>query len=326
MIRNWGKRLIVLAASLGMAGFGLMTAGASTAMAAGPYPNAVIYSGQGLTADGSGGYDLGTETCGVANGAEVDGPYLLWVLTAPRATHADITGPWGTAAMTKYGNGAFKYVSDFYNLSTLPDGVTATYDGTAKNVQLTISHGCQPAQNLWYWEIDNGNFGLADGGVWWWTLQNAGPFTGTYKNYGYADAGVLMDLGPLSSLPSSGITFTGTGDIKANIWISDGSMAYTPGYYSSVNFSYGFESASGSGSFWMQTGPLPGQQSVANLQSYYAGQGSDPEVYAWVGAVYTGGISPASVSVSSVNGNPVTNGNVSITPSGDLSTVTVDIH
>lgn len=111
------------------------------------YGNSVVYSGQGLVADGFGGYDLQTEICGVANGAEVDGPYLLWVLTASSATAADITGPWGTAAMTRNGNGngAYKFVSHWYDPSTLaPGGVVATYNGRPKNAQLVISHGCRP--------------------------------------------------------------------------------------------------------------------------------------------------------------------------------------
>jgi hypothetical protein len=108
------------------------------------FSNKVTYSGQGLIADGFGGYDLQTEICGVANGADVDGPYLLWVLTATGATNADITGPWGTAPMIKSGNGTFKYVSGWYAPSTLPGNVTATYDGRPKNAQLVISHGCRP--------------------------------------------------------------------------------------------------------------------------------------------------------------------------------------
>jgi hypothetical protein len=111
------------------------------------YANSVTYSGQGLLADGFGGYDLITEICGVANGADVDGPYLLWVLTATGAKNADITGPWGTATMTKFGNGTFKYISAWFSPSTLPGNVTATYDGKAKNAQLTISHGCRPLGN-----------------------------------------------------------------------------------------------------------------------------------------------------------------------------------
>jgi len=114
-----------------------------SATSANAYANSVTYSGQGLVADGAGGYDLKSEICGVENGAEVDGPYLLWVLTANGASNADITGPWGTASMTKSGGGAFKYVSAAYPLGDLIGAVTATYDGTAKNVQLVISHGCE---------------------------------------------------------------------------------------------------------------------------------------------------------------------------------------
>jgi hypothetical protein len=111
-------------------------------------PGQVIYSGQGLTADGFGGYDLNQEVCGVENGAEVNGPYLLWVLTAFNATTASITGPWGTATMTQSGNGAFKYVSGWYAPATLPGNVSATFNGTG-NAQLVISHGCRPSGNGW---------------------------------------------------------------------------------------------------------------------------------------------------------------------------------
>ena len=108
------------------------------------YANGVSYTGQGLIADGFGGYDLRTELCGIANGADADGPYLLWVMTATGAKNADITGPWGTVPMTKTGNGTFKYISGWYDPSTLPGAVVGTYDGKAKNTQLVISHGCRP--------------------------------------------------------------------------------------------------------------------------------------------------------------------------------------
>ena len=131
--------IILLAATVALAG--LIVGGV---LAAGAYANSVTYSGQGLIADGFGGYDLRTELCGVANGADANGPYLLWVLTATGANNADITGPWGTASMTKFGSGTFKYVSGWYDPITLPGNVTATYDGKAKNAQLVISHGCRP--------------------------------------------------------------------------------------------------------------------------------------------------------------------------------------
>ena len=113
------------------------------------YANLVTYSGQGLTCTDS--CDLkAAQICGVENGADRDGAYLLWVLTATGASNADITGPWGTATMTKSGNGTFKYISDFYDLDTLIGKVSATYDGKAKNAQLVISHGCLPQESCDY--------------------------------------------------------------------------------------------------------------------------------------------------------------------------------
>jgi hypothetical protein len=123
---------------------GILAVSPGVAFAVGPYPNSVTYSGQGLIADGFGGYDLQTEICGIANGADADGPYLLWVLTAPSANNADITGPWGTATMTQSGGGTYKYISAWYSPSTLPSNVRATYDGRVRNAQLVISHGCRP--------------------------------------------------------------------------------------------------------------------------------------------------------------------------------------
>jgi len=137
-MKKYGMVVLVLA----LLAFNIMPAFA--------YANSVSYRGQGLLADGFGGYDLATELCGVANGAEVDGPYLLWVLTATKSDNADITGPWGTATMIKFGNGTFKYVSAWYDPSTLPGTVSATYDGNTKNAQLVISHGCRPfTQGAW---------------------------------------------------------------------------------------------------------------------------------------------------------------------------------
>jgi hypothetical protein len=114
-----------------------------TGAAASAYANSVTYRGQGLTND-EGTWLVNNEVCGIAEGAESDDPYLLWVLTATGANNADITGPWGKADMTKTGNGTFKYVSGWYDPSTLPGNVSATYDGKAKNAQLVISHGCPP--------------------------------------------------------------------------------------------------------------------------------------------------------------------------------------
>jgi hypothetical protein len=194
------------------------------------YANSVSYRGQGLFGDGFGGYDLQTELCGVANGAEVDGPYLLWVLTATGAKKADITGPWGTAEMTKFGNGVFKYVSGWYDPSTLPGNVTATYDGKPKNVQLVISHGCRPFTNgAW---CSPGFWKNARSGA--WTLVGIGSnalFNDTVYDYWYGATfaenptldNVLSDASTYSGPPLAGTSgyalnaFNATGAYLTNL-------------------------------------------------------------------------------------------------------------
>lgn len=212
----------------------LMALISSTVLAAGIYANSVTYSGQGLIGDGFGGYDLIEEICGVANGADVDGPYLLWVLTATGAKHADITGPWGTVAMTKYGNGSFKYISSWYDPSTLPGNVSATYDGKAKNVQLTISHGCRPFnEGAWcspgFWR--NARVGA-------WTLVGHSPtelFNSTVYEYWY---GATFSADPtlitvLNNPPTySGPPFPGTSGYALNAFNATGAFLTNniPGY------------------------------------------------------------------------------------------------
>jgi hypothetical protein len=137
------KSLLASAVVLGLVACGGSEGGLGVEQSA--YTNAVTFTGQGLIADGFGGYDLQTEICGLANGADADGPYLLWVLTATGATAADIAFFNGTPIqMVKTGNGTFKYVSPWYDPSTLPYNVVATYSGKVKNAQLVISHGCRP--------------------------------------------------------------------------------------------------------------------------------------------------------------------------------------
>ena len=134
------------------------------AVFAGAYSNSVTYGGQGLINEGENGYDLVTELCTIAGGGDVDGPYLLWVLTATGAKNADITGPFGTVPMVKTGNGTFKYVSGWWAPPSLPGNVSATYDGKVKNAQLVISHGCRPFTNgAW---CSPGFWGNATDGAW----------------------------------------------------------------------------------------------------------------------------------------------------------------
>lgn len=115
--------------------------------------NTVTYRGQGLIADGFGAFALQTELCGMENGAEADGPYILWIFTASKATSATITIGGNTVAMERMGsNGTFKYVSAWYEPSTLAGNVSATFVGSGvKNPQLVISHGCRPFNTQGAW-------------------------------------------------------------------------------------------------------------------------------------------------------------------------------
>ncbi len=137
-------------------------------MAAGPAfaQTVVTYTGQGFNFDGT-TYNLNNERCGAGgqDGADDGGTgqfanwngpglphqagdaYLLWVLTANGATSAKLQLPGGLEVdMIKVG-GTFKYASAYYPYASLlgPPAVKATYSGKAKgNVQLVVSHGCQP--------------------------------------------------------------------------------------------------------------------------------------------------------------------------------------
>jgi hypothetical protein len=206
----------------------------SPVLAAGAYPNSVTYTGQGLIPDGFGGYDLIEEICGVANGADVDGPYLLWVLTATKSDNADITGPWGTVEMTKYGNGTFKYISGWYDPDTLPGNVVATYDGKTKNAQLVISHGCRPFnQGAW---CSPGFWRNAEPGA--WTLighSSSELFNNTVYDYWYgATFAVNPTLYIVLHNPStySGSPLAGTSGYELNAFNATGAFLTNaiPGY------------------------------------------------------------------------------------------------
>ncbi|MGG7055129.1 hypothetical protein [Nitrosomonas sp. ANs5] len=146
----------------------------------------VTYTGQGFFYDGT-TYNLNDERCGLtgqndANDggtgqfADWNGPdqpyetgqgYLVWVLTANGATSAKLNLPDGTVDMIKVG-GTFKYASQYYNASLLigPPAVTAEYEGTARgNVQLVVSHGCQPFETEGAW-CSPGYWGNAQDAAW----------------------------------------------------------------------------------------------------------------------------------------------------------------
>ncbi len=109
------------------------------------YFNNVSFHGQGLVTNGSAGYRPQTEICGLPDGAEISGPYLLWTLSAPGARNAEINGPWGSAVMSRSGNGTFTYVSSWFDSQELAaHPVSATYDGRPQGAALVVGHGCHP--------------------------------------------------------------------------------------------------------------------------------------------------------------------------------------
>jgi hypothetical protein len=217
----------------------VMLVGSSVALLG--YANVVYYTGQGLSADGFGSYDLKTELCGVENGAEVDGPYLLWVLTATAADHANITGPWGTAEMTKKGNGGFHYVSGWYDPSTLfPEVVFATYDGRVKNVQLVISHGCRPFQTGGAW-CSPGFWEHAQAGAWTLVGKNKTDlFNASVYNFWYGAtfaADPTLETVLNNAQIYSGSPLPGTSGYPLNAFNATGAYLTDniPGYHFDIN-------------------------------------------------------------------------------------------
>lgn len=188
-----------------------------------------------------------------------------------------------------------------------------------------VASAANTTTNELSYEFDNGTS---------WTLQgNTAALDQTYALPSYSDVGLVVDLGELGNLPSTGITATGTG-VFENIWLGNSPEAYTPGTHllsSTTTFSYGAEynsakttPANGTGLFQMYTGKYAGQYlTVADLQKDYP---VTTEVYAWVGISFgISGTSSVSGSVSAVNGHAVGNRTLSITNNGD-GTVTAVVH
>ncbi len=181
----------------------------------------------------------------------------------------------------------------------------------------TVASAASTTSNSLSYEFDNGNFSLAAQQSWYWELQkNTAAINATIHDYGYADAGIVMDLGSASTF--TGINAVTSGPMSINVWIGDGTDASTPGQYASANFSYGFEQPNGS--FYMTSGNYEGQTLTA---AQIATDFSNFEVYGWVGLVYSG--VSISGSVSSVNGQFIGHRTVSFINDGN-GTVTAALH
>ncbi len=142
------------------------------------------------------------------------------------------------------------------------------------------------------YEVDNGSD---------WALTNM-PIALANTNAGYEDAGVVVDLGPASSF--HGVPVTGTGNLVRNIWITDGSEAFTPGEHSlSSTPDFSFFTRNSDGTWAAQdakAAPYGQNATNADIASGYDGY----EVYAWVG-VTNDGSATSTGHIDTVNGTPV---------------------
>ena len=134
-----------------------------------------------------------------------------------------------------------------------------------------------------------------------WALSNM-PLALANTNAGYEDAGVVVDLGPASSF--NGYSVSGTGPLVKNLWITDGSEAFTPGEHSlSGTPDFSFFTANNDGTWAAQDAKASayGQNATNDdIATGYAGY----EVYAWVG-VTNDGTTGRTGHINSVNGTPV---------------------
>jgi hypothetical protein len=115
---------------------------------------------------------------------------------------------------------------------------------------------------------------------------------------GYEDAGIVVDIGPISDF--AGITATGSGPLVENLWITDGPGAYVPGLHvGAVDFSYGFDQHDGTYRMFGKT-HNDVILTIAQIKAEFAGY----EAYAWVG-LQSNGVETKTAHISSVNGTSV---------------------
>jgi hypothetical protein len=159
-----------------------------------------------------------------------------------------------------------------------------------------------------------------DNGASWTLATHPASISAPLVGNSYGDAGIVADIGPASAF--NGITLTGSASVTDNIWIGDGTQAYTAGTHpfasDPVNFTYGFDNHNGT--FYITdykgTGTnYAGQNlTIAQIQTDFAGS----EAFAWVGVVYGG--TNVSGFVTSVNGRSTGHRVMSVTDqSGTLS-------
>jgi hypothetical protein len=131
------------------------------------------------------------------------------------------------------------------------------------------------------------------------------PTNCSKKPNNYEDAGILVDIGPVSTF--NGITKTGTGPLFDNVWVTNGSQAFSPGLHplsAMADFNFYFDAGGG---HWTNIGGPPppsgcpsGSLTTAQIVQCYSGY----EAYAFVG-VQSNGMSTVTGHIASVNGKSV---------------------
>ena len=115
---------------------------------------------------------------------------------------------------------------------------------------------------------------------------------------GYEDAGIVVDIGPISDF--AGITATGSGPLVENLWITDGPGAYVPGLHvGAVDFSYGFDQHNGTYRMFGKT-HNDVILTIPQIRTEFTGY----EAYAWIG-LQSNGVETKTAHVASVNGTSV---------------------
>lgn len=148
----------------------------------------------------------------------------------------------------------------------------------------------------WY-EVDNGTS---------WALVTPNGFSRVTlggADKGYADAGVVVSLGPASQF--NGITADGSANLADNIWIVDGSQATTPGVHllsAGVNFDYGLGVKGG----WQMTGLKDAYNGKTLTAAQIRADFPNDQILAWVGIDTSSSTGDTYGFVTSVNNKRVT--------------------
>jgi hypothetical protein len=151
--------------------------------------------------------------------------------------------------------------------------------------------------SVFNYEVDNGSE---------WALSPGNqPLALANAKAGYEDAGITLDAGPVASL--SPITYEGSDNLAANVWISNGGESFAAGLHPFANgpADFNYYAQQSDGTYSPLGGPTApagcaGSLTLAQLKTCYAGY----EAIAWVG-VTSNGTDTVNAHVSSIDGTPV---------------------